>query len=257
MRHLARGWRIAATGTAFAVFGLAGVMLGILVFPPLKCCTRDPHRGEFRVQRIVHWTFRAFVRFMWLLGLVEVSVRGEELLREPGARLIVANHPTLLDVVMVGSLLPQVDCVVKKEAWSNPFMRGVVGPAGYIPNDLADAVLEACVDRLRQGRALLLFPEGTRSPKGGLGSFRRGAAHAALRCGTPVPVFIRCEPPSLMRGQPWYDVPERRMHFTIEVGAPIDPRAFAEVDEARGAAARKINRALRDFYEKRLQTPRA
>ena len=258
MERLARGWRIVATGTAFAVFGLAGVAFGIFLFPFLKWSARDPRQGEFRVQRVVHRMFRAFVRFMWILGLVEGSVRGEELLCEPGARLIVANHPTLLDVVMLGSLLPQLDCVVKKEAWSNPFMRGVVGPAGYIPNDLGDVVLEACVDRLRQGRALLLFPEGTRSPKGGLGPFRRGAAHAALRCRAPlVPVFIRCEPPSLMRGQKWYEVPERRMHFTIEVGVPIDPRPFAGGDEARGAAARKLTRALRDFYEKRLQTLRA
>jgi hypothetical protein len=118
MERLARGWRIVATGTAFAVFGLAGVAFGIFLFPFLKWSARDPRQGEFRVQRVVHRMFRAFVRFMWILGLVEVSVRGEELLCEPGARLIVANHPTLLDVVMLGSLLPQLDCVVKKWATS-------------------------------------------------------------------------------------------------------------------------------------------
>jgi 1-acyl-sn-glycerol-3-phosphate acyltransferase len=193
---------------------------------------------------------------MAALDLVEVSVRGEEVLRDPRAGLLVANHPTLLDVVMLGALLPQLDCVVKKQAWSNPFMRGVVRSAGYIPNDLGDHVLDICADRLRQGRRLLLFPEGTRSPKGGLGPFRRGAAHLALRCRMPLtPVSIRCDPPSLMRGQKWYDVPDGRMHFSIEVGEFLEPRPLVERREPRGVAARQLTRSLRDFYKKRLHTP--
>ena len=253
--RISRWWRIAGTGASFALFGAAGVALGIFVFPIVKWSARDPREGEFRVQRLVHRAFRLFIRFMAALGLVEVSVQGEEILRDPRARLLVANHPTLLDVVMLGALLPQLDCVVKKQAWFNPFMCGVVRSAGYIPNDLGDHVLEVCADRLRQGHRLLLFPEGTRSPKGGLSPFRRGAAHVALRCSMPLtPVSIRCEPPSLMRGQKWYDVPDGRMHFSIEVGELLEPRPMAEQREPRGAAARELTRALRDFYEKRLQT---
>ncbi|HEY5657220.1 MAG TPA: lysophospholipid acyltransferase family protein [Myxococcota bacterium] len=253
--RISRWWRIGGTGASFALFGAAGVVLGIFVFPVVKGCARDAREGEFRVQRLVHWTFRAFIRFMAALDLVEVSVRGGEALRDPGVRLLVANHPTLLDVVMLGALLPQFDCLVKKQAWSNPFMRGVVCSAGYIPNDLGERALDVCADRLRQGRRLLLFPEGTRSPKGGLGPFRRGAAHVALRCRTPLtPVCIRCEPPSLMRGQKWYDVPDARMRFSIEVGEPIDPEPLVREAAPRGAAARRLTLALRDFFEKRLQT---
>ena len=58
----------------------------------------------------------------------------------------------MANVVMLGALLPQLDCVVKKQAWSNPFMRGVVRSAGYVPNDLGDRVLDA-------GRALRLHPD--------------------------------------------------------------------------------------------------
>ena len=259
MRERIFRWcRIAGTGASFALFGAAGVALGIFVFPIVKWSGRSAREGEFRVQRLVHRMFRLFIRFMASLGLVEVSVRGEEILRDPRARLLVANHPTLIDVVMLGALLPQLDCVVKKQAWSNPFMRGVVRSAGYIPNDLGDHVLDVCADRLRQGHRLLLFPEGTRSPKGGLGPFQRGAAHVALRCRMPLtPVSIRCEPPSLMRGQKWYDVPDGRMHFSIEVGELLEPRPLVEQPEARGLAARELTRTLRDCYEKRLQAHHA
>ena len=139
------------------------------------------------------------------------SVRGAERLREPGGHLIVANHPTLIDVVLIGSLMPQLDCLVKTDASRNPFMRGVVRVAGYVPNDLGEAVVEACAARLREGRSLLLFPEGTRSMKGGeLGSFHRGAAHVALSSGRRIlPLVIHCAPRALTRGQHWYDVGDR------------------------------------------------
>ncbi len=58
-----------------------------------------------------------------------------------------------------------------------------------------------------------------------------------------------------MRGQKWYDVPERRMHFSIECCEEIDPGDVVGGNENRGAAARKLSGALRDFYEKKLQTP--
>jgi hypothetical protein len=57
-----------------------------------------------------------------------------------------------------------------------------------------------------------------------------------------------------MRGQKWYNVPETKMIFTIEFCEPLDFERLIEDGEARGSAARKINRALRDFYVERLQT---
>jgi 1-acyl-sn-glycerol-3-phosphate acyltransferase len=255
-RRLARGYRIVGTGISFAIFGIWGVGLGLFVCPVLSRIAPNREAGELRVQRVVHLGFRAFVRVMMGFGLLEVRTRGAERLQKPDALLIVANHPTLIDVVLLGHLIPQLDCVVKKEAWSNPCMRSVVDSAGYIPNDLGEDLVDACTAHVRRGRRLLLFPEGTRSPKGQLGSFRRGAAHVALSAGVPiVPIVIRCEPPSLMRGQKWYNVPETKMVFTIEICEALHFQPLVEDGEARGSAARKINRALRDFYTERLQTP--
>ncbi len=200
-RQLSWAWRVVGTGASFVVFGLGGLALAGLVFPILRRLPGETRDREFRCQLAVHHCFRFFVRFMAMLGVNEVELRGVDSLRQPG-QLVVANHPTLLDVVFLIALMPQADCVVKAEAWSNPFMRGAVRGAGYLPNDLGDRLVDVCAERLRAGRSLVLFPGGTRDPKGEIGSFRRGAAHIALRSGRPLrPVFIGCEPPSLMRGQ--------------------------------------------------------
>ena len=229
-------------------------MLAFGLFPLVRLTTRNLREREERAQYLVHLAFRFHVRLMRAMSVCTVNVRGAERLREPGGQLIVANHPTLIDVVLLGSLMPQLDCLVKIGAWRNPFMRGVVNAAGYVPNDLGEAVVEACAARLREGRSLLLFPEGTRSLKGGeLGAFQRGAAHVALQSGRPLrPLVIHCHPRFLTRGQHWYDVADRPMRFTIEVGEPIDPRKWTSEDDSRGVASRKLTAALRDFYEARL-----
>jgi 1-acyl-sn-glycerol-3-phosphate acyltransferase len=253
-RQLSWAWRVVGTGASFVVFGLGGLALAGLVFPILRWLPGETRDREFRCQLAVHHCFRFFVRFMAMLGVNEVELRGVDSLRQPG-QLVVANHPTLLDVVFLIALMPQADCVVKAEAWSNPFMRGAVRGAGYLPNDLGDRLVDVCAERLRAGRSLVLFPGGTRDPKGEIGSFRRGAAHIALRSGRPLrPVFIGCEPPSLMRGQKWYEVPDRRPQYTVECGEVIDPELLRLEGLKRGSAARVITAALRDFFTKRSQT---
>ncbi len=253
-RRLARAWRALRTGLAFAIFGALGLFLGLVLFPLEQRFARDAERSQRRCQRQVSGVFRLFTCVLRGLGLAEIQIRGAERLRTPGT-LAVANHPTLLDVVLIGAQMPQVDCVVKKEAWSNPFMRHVVSATGYVPNDLGESVIEACAARLLRGRSLLMFPEGTRSPEGTLGPFMRGAAHLALRSGRPLtPIVVRCTPPTLMRGQKWYEVPDRRMRFDIEVCEPIGLAEASDPAEPRSVAARRLTAALRDFYRERLHS---
>ncbi len=254
MKRLSRWARIAGTGISFAAFGIGGLLLALFCFPVVRIAVRRAREREEWAQYLVHLAFRFHVCLMQALGVCKLSVLARERLREPGGLLIVANHPTLIDVVLIGSLMPQLDCLVKIGAWRNPFMRGVVRAAGYVPNDLGETVVEACAARLQAGRSLLLFPEGTRSMKGGeLGDFHRGAAHVALRSGRPlVPLVLRCNPRALTRGQHWVDVGDRPMSFTIEVGEPIDPRKLIGEGDSRGVASRKLTAALRDFYQARL-----
>lgn len=251
--QLRRWIRIAATGLGFAFFGLLGVGLTLVAFPLLRLLPGTREERELRSQRAVHWAFRAFNAFMRVLGICRVTLRGVERLREPGAHLVVANHPTLIDVTMLGALMPQLDCVAKSATWSNPFMMGTVKATGYLANDDGPALVDAGSERLQKGRSLLLFPEGTRSPRGGLQRFQRGAAHLALRTGLPLlPVLITCDPPSLMKGQKWWDVPPRKMHFSIEVCDPIHVKELVVPGEPRARAARRVTAVLRDFYAERL-----
>jgi 1-acyl-sn-glycerol-3-phosphate acyltransferase len=249
-RRMVYLWRTIRTGLGFTAFGVGSVVVALGIFPLLRWLPGDHER---RAQRLVYLSFRAWIRLAIGLGLFRVQWRGRERLPVRGPAVIVANHPTLIDVVLLIACLPQADCVVKGAAWRNPVLRWVVAGAGYIRNDGGPGLIESAVARVRQGRCLVWFPEGTRSPVRSVGPLRRGAAHVALRTGAPlVPVTIICEPPTLMKGQPWHHVPERTVQFTLEVSEPMWPGRWQVATASEALAARQVTGEVRTIYERRL-----
>jgi len=165
---------------------------------------------------------------------------------------VIANHPSLIDVVVLISVIPDANCIVKQSLWHNPFTRGPIRAAQYISNSGSLDMLEEAADALREGQTLIVFPEGTRTTSGQPPEFHRGAASIALRGAQVItPVIIRVEPTTLTKAEPWYSVPSRRFHFLLRRGQDIDPRQFTEQGPLP-VASRKLNDCLHNYYTKEL-----
>ena len=245
---LDRAWRVFGTGLSFAVFGIGGLVLRVFVFPLLQIGVRDPVHRRALVRAGVQRSFAAFIEMMRVLGVLRYQIHGRERLQRTGL-LVLANHPTLLDVVFLVSQIPNADCIVKSALLRNPFLRGPVLAAGYVFNDSGSGLVEDCIAAVRRGGNLVIFPEGTRTRRGEPLRLQRGAAHVALRGGIDItPVRISCEPMSLGKGEKWYRVPPRRMLFSLHVGADIPIAGFRAGDEGDTAAARRLTEALADYF---------
>ena len=247
----ARAWRIAATGFCFLVFGAGSLLLGLVVFPLLRLAIRDRVRGEAAARRVIRHNFRFFVRLMQATGVITVEVRGREHLHG-GGRLILANHPTLIDVVLLMALVERGDCVIKGALGRNPVTRGTVRAAGFVFNDDGgEELLADCVRSVRTGNNLIIFPEGTRTARGEPLRLQRGAARVAVHGELDItPVRIRCTPSTLAKGEKWYQVPRRRPHFRIEADAPIAVSPFIAGAGNHALAARHLNRHLTDYFSR-------
>ena len=240
-----RWWRVAATGFSFALFGLGGLLLGGIVAPLLLLVVRHHRRRAALVRGAIHHLFRAFVAMMCALGLCRVEVRHRERLRGRGL-LILASHPSLIDVVILMALVRDADCIVKSALARNPFTRGPVRAAGYIFNDSGPGLIDDCVASLRAGNNLIIFPEGTRTPAGvALGKLQRGAANLAVRGELPItPVRITCEPRMLGKGIKWWRVPPTAGNFVIDVGEDMPTADHPAAEGAQALAARRLNDEL-------------
>ena len=244
-------WRLFATGICFAVFGLGGFALAAFVFPLLRILP-----GEARLHRVrwlLHKSFRAFLWFMETLGIMRMEIIGGEKLKDCRNTIVMANHPTLIDVVVMISLMPVANCVVKQALWKNPLLGGVVRAAGYISNSDSDRLIDDCAEVLATGKPMMIFPEGTRTCPGKKLSFQRGAAYIALRSGMPIlPVLIDCSPSTLTKDKKWYHIPDRRFHLRIKILEPVGAGRWIEPCEVPTIAARKLTKAFESYFTQEL-----
>lgn len=248
-RQLNYGWRALATGWCFFSFSLGGLLLTLTVFPVIHLRWRDPDQRRDRAQRAIHRSFRFFIGQMIWLGVMSVELRNAERLRELNGVLVLANHPTLIDVVLMISLMPRADCIVKEALWQNRYLGGVVRAAQYIPNCGAEQLVQDCGKVLAKQRPLIVFPEGTRTVPGQPFNFQRGAAHVALATGCDmVPVILTCNPPTLTKATRWYQVPPRRFHVRLEVLDPIRADQIIASGTEAPLASRQLTRWLQQFF---------
>lgn len=264
LNRLARLYRCLVTGAMFLVFMLWGLFLSLLVFPLIYLVPIPRRRKQDAALAVLHRVFSWFGPIAAALGaLRSFRVAGLAHLVPGQPCLIIANHPSLIDIVCLMGAIPRCGCIVKRGLWYNPVTAVPVRAAGLIPNDEAEALIAQCQASFAAGRSLVIFPEGTRSPHGGLHSFTRGAAQIALRCGVPVvPAYIHCDPPTLAKGEPWYRVPARAIDFWINIEAPLT--VPAEVAEKNGIPlqVRAFTKHLHQVYARKMavdtiQTPDA
>lgn len=254
-RRLDYAARVVASGLCFAVFGVACILLSLTVFPLLRLSSPDAATTQRRVRRVVCQAWRFFIGMGRGLGVLSYELRGIEGLAQPG-QLVVANHPSLIDVLFIGSRLPQLECIVKEALLRNPFLGAPLRWANYIPNGDPQHLIENCVASLRSGHSLLVFPEGTRSVPGKPLQLKRGAAHIALSAGCDLlPVTILCHPSSMTKTDVWYRVPLRRPHWQVTVGEPIRIADFLVPGESESRAARRVTAHLTEYFSTRIGLP--
>jgi len=253
MRWLDRSWRLIGTGLAFASLGLGGMFLAATIFPLISLATRDPVARVRRTQYVVHRSFRLYITLLSSTRIIDLDLSGIGSLADCRGCLIVANHPTLLDVVLLMSLNPRVRCIVKHQLWSNPYLGGVVRAAGYLRNDLpSETMIRACADALAEGSNLLVFPEGTRTRPGETGRFQRGFANVAMLTGAELRLaLITCHPITLTKGEPWWRIPARRPLFQVADMGALDAKEYMGY-QYRAVGARRLTTRVEGMYIDKL-----
>jgi 1-acyl-sn-glycerol-3-phosphate acyltransferase len=243
LTQLYKLWRLLATGFCFAVFGIGGLLMAVFLLPLYRIIYKDEHKRKVACRYAVHIGFKGFIWLMYSVGVVKVDTKGLQKLKTLKGKIIIANHPSLIDVVVLISLVKNADCVVKQALWENIFTRGVLRNTGYMSNADPEGLIEDCGRSLADGSNLIIFPEGTRTLPGSALKFQRGAANLALRSGFNFQrVLIRVTPPALTKGWPWYKVPDKRVHLELSILDEFDVTPYA--DGSTSLSVRKLTRDL-------------
>jgi 1-acyl-sn-glycerol-3-phosphate acyltransferase len=140
---------------------------------------------------------RGWARTILFVTGVQVQVLHRERLVPGKSFVIVANHSSLSDILVLFVGLPvQIRFMAKRSVFRVPFLGWGIAAAGFIPVDRGDTVrgriaVDVALKRLQAGRSVVVFPEETRSLDGELLAFKKGAALVALKAGLPIlPIAI-------------------------------------------------------------------
>lgn len=202
----------AATVASTAVFSLLGILAGL------------GRAGPETFDRV----HRGWARSILRAAGVEVEVRGGEHLRREGGQILVANHQSIFDIWALMAALPvSLRFVAKAELARIPLLAGAMRAAGHAFIDRrrashARAAIRAAGETMREdGLTLVLFPEGTRSPDGRLGRFRKGSFALAIEIGTVlVPAAVAGGARILPRGT--HRIRPGRMTIRLAPPVPLD-----------------------------------
>ena len=227
---------ILRSATTLALFALFGI--GALIISPVVLALRRPDRGQ-PVVRAAWRLAAAMFAWSWLIR-VERDGAGP-----PPGSVIVANHPSLIDVVLLVATIPRTLYVAKSGLRANPFLAAIVRSTA-LPDDAT--LPAAAAPYLARGWNVLIFPEGTRSPAPDrLWPLRRGAAQLALRANSPVAcVRIGVSRRILGKGQRPWDLGDGTVTFTMRTrtipprrtdGEPLHVQAVRLTDEIRSLIA--------------------
>jgi 1-acyl-sn-glycerol-3-phosphate acyltransferase len=163
---------------------------------------------------------------LWLFG-IRTSIRGAENIDGSTSYVYLANHSSYLDIIALGATVPDdMRFIFKKELTKVPVFGWTLAMGPYILIDRTDprnamASIEEAAAQIRDGASVAIFPEGTRTPDGALGPFKRGGLMLATKSGVPmVPVAIRGTYRLLSR----HDKKVRPGRVEVIIGTPIPGR---------------------------------
>lgn len=164
---------------------------------------------------------------LWLLrvvGGIKVEFRGVENI-PPGPLLVAAKHQSALETLALVTAFPDFAYILKRELLWIPLIGWFLSRSGMVAIDRSKggramaAMNEAAAQAIRDGRQLIIFPEGTRRPPGASPAYKLGLTHLYAALGVP------CLPVALNTGLHWprRSLVRRPGTSVIEFLAPIPP----------------------------------
>ncbi len=218
-------WRRVCFACLIAQIGTVSLLWNLIA--PLLQLVLGRQRGTRLGRAAIAWIYARLWSSAAALGMMRIDASALDVLRaEPGGLIVAANHPTMLDALVLVARLPRSVCVMKADLMRNVFLGAGARLARYIANDSPRSMIREAVKSLHEGAQLVFFPEGTRTVQAPVNAFRPGITLIARLAHTPVQtVIIETDSPYLAKGWPLLRVPPEPVVMRVRLGVRFAPEA--------------------------------
>ena len=169
---------------------------------------------------------RFFSRIAFKLLGMKVEIQGLENIPRNEPVIFISNHQSMMDIKLSLAFIPvNFSFISKDTVFHIPILGAYITASGHIPiqrteDRKAYATLLTAVNKLTTKKSLVVFPEGTRSEDGNLGTFKRGISLIVLKSGRRVVPMAICGSNQFMPKRGWLSHPEKR-YVRISFGKPL------------------------------------
>ena len=240
--------RVLLTAWGFLQFAIQVLWLGKWQMPRVIKKGKGSPDARRDALYIAHRHVVRYLATLDFLGLTNFRFEGTP---HDQPCIMVANHPSLLDFIVLLRDLPNAVCLYKSQSLDNPVLSSFVQVGGYIEGmdgtaSASKRIISACCERLAEGHHVAFFPEGTRSESATTArKFRATAFHASIKCQVPVqPVVIFCQPLILGKNQRWTDVALQRNIMTIRYLPVMQIEDLPEAEQTATGLARAVREEI-------------
>ena len=167
------------------LISLAWNLVATLLYPLLPLAT-----GRTLGRHVIAGAYRFFWAAASASGMMRIDAGCLDALRDERGLILAANHPTMLDALLLVARLPRSACIMKADLMRNIFLGSGARLARYIRNDSARTMVRLAVEDLKNGGQLVIFPEGTRTVTPPLNSFRPGITLIAKLAQAPIQTVL-------------------------------------------------------------------
>ncbi len=234
----------------FLLFGAGAGVLSLIIFPLSKFFVKKENLKKHYSRLIFKtWKFAIFLYEKTGILSIEVDKNTREIMKNIRGKVIVASHPSLLDIVILVSLIPNSICVAKTSLSKNILLSGIIRELYIINSVEPEKFKNDAKNALLEGFNLIIFPTGKRTKPNEELKIHKGAALAALHSGCDIlPVRIETDKPFLGINQSILDVHDSRVNFKIEIRDEIKIEDYIKLEKTeilkRNDISRKIKEAI-------------
>jgi 1-acyl-sn-glycerol-3-phosphate acyltransferase len=221
---------------------LALLCLGWLPFA-LLASLLPPRAGRCVGRLVITAGFRVYLLFLTIFCACRFDLAALDSLRRDKPLILVANHPSLLDVVMIVSRFPDAVCVIKASLMDNILLGAAARLARYIRNDAPVSMIRRAGAELKEGAHLVIFPEGSRTVDFPIDACTNAAGLIASNARVPLQsLIIEFSSPYLGKAWPLFRKPALPLRFSVRLGRRFEPPADI----------RNFTRELEDYFRQEM-----
>lgn len=219
-------WAIYENVAMLIGLGSLALMCAIwLPFAMLLYLLLPRRAGQTIGRRVIMAAFRMYLGLLSTLCACRFDLSELDQLSDAGRLIIAANHPSLLDALLIVSRLPNAICVMKSSLMNNVLFGSAARLARYVRNDSATLMLKQSRDGLHEGAQLVMFPEGARTRNFPLDPLTPTLGMIARRSGAPVQtVLLEFSTPYLGKSWPLFRRPALPLHCRARLGRRFEAR---------------------------------